>query len=50
MEVFNMNEERFYAKIREVSTSAVITIPNSLTKYGDIKVGDTVEVVIKKIE
>ena len=42
--------EKFYAKIRNSGNSQVITIPEKLMKYTDIKEGSGVEVYIKKID
>ena len=50
MEVILMNEEKFYAKIREVGTSSVITVPSTIMKYGSIENGDNVEVIVKKLK
>jgi len=40
--------DKFYAKIWKTGNGLVITIPSNLTKHAGYKIGDQVQIMIKK--
>jgi len=45
-----MEFEKFYGRIRKAGDSFCVTIPSNYMGYGGYRDGDTIEVMIKKVE